>query len=120
MPEQAEFNQRFQSQATKLGLGHGSFSNNPTPDERRKQVSRAYAIAAEEERIAHATTLSRQGNWTTFKDGVRCFDLSWKQPYLRPWPKGDIICAQCPNQLGKDARHAQVVGLQAVGIMPPL
>ncbi|MFN9916943.1 MAG: hypothetical protein ACK53L_30420 [Pirellulaceae bacterium] len=56
MAEQAEFNQRFQSQATKLGLGHGSFSNNPTPDERRKQVSRAYAIAAEEKRIAHATT----------------------------------------------------------------
>ena len=47
MTEQAEFNQRFQSQATKLGLGHGNFSNNPTPAERRKQVTRAYAIAAE-------------------------------------------------------------------------
>lgn len=87
MAEQAEFNQRFQSQATKLGLGHGSFSNNPTPDERRKQVSRAYAIAAEEKRIAHATTLSRQGNWTTFKDGVRCFDLSWNNLIYGPGPK---------------------------------
>ncbi|MFO0007216.1 MAG: hypothetical protein ACK559_39490, partial [bacterium] len=91
---------------------------NPTPDERRKQVSRAYAIAVEEKRIAHATTLSPQGNWTSFKDGVRCFDLSWNNLIYGPGPKA--ICAQCPYQLGKDARHAQVVGLQAVGIMPTL
>ena len=87
MTEQAEFNQRFQSQATKLGLGHGNFSSNPTPAERRKQVSRAYAITAEEKRIAHATTLSRQGNWTTFKDDVRCFDLSWNNLIYGPGPK---------------------------------
>ena len=87
MAEQAEFNQRFQSQATKLGLGHGSFSNNPTPDERRKQVSRAYAIAAVEKRITHATILSRLGKWTAFKDGVRCFDLSWNNLIYGPGPK---------------------------------
>ena len=31
MTEQTEFNERFQSQASKLGLGHGNFSNNPHP-----------------------------------------------------------------------------------------
>ena len=87
MSEQADFNQRFQSQSTKLGLGHGNFTNNPTPAERRKQVSRAFTIAAEEKRLAHAATLSRQGNWTTFKDGVRCFDLSWNNLIYGPGPK---------------------------------
>ena len=85
--EHADFNQRFQSQSTKLGLGHGKYNNSPTPAERRTQISKAYTLTSEEKRLAHATSLARQGVWTTFKDSVNSFDLSWNNLIYGPGPR---------------------------------
>ena len=49
---------------------------------------------------------------------MRCFEL--EKPHLRSRSKGYTVCAQLFNQLGKNPRHAQVVGLQAVGIVSSL
>ena len=85
--EHADFNQRFQSQSTKLGLGHGNYNNSPTPAERRKKISIAYTVTSEEKRMAHATSLARQGVWTTYKDSVSHFDLSWNNLIYGPGPR---------------------------------
>ena len=69
---------RFPTQNGRLGLGHGKFKANHSVAELRKMVSITARSFAEDRRVQHAQGLAQQGIWTTWKENVMPFDLSWK------------------------------------------
>ena len=52
---------KFPSQPNKQGIGFGKFNPNPSLAEKRKLVSAKAASFAEQQRIAHSTSLKQQG-----------------------------------------------------------
>lgn len=69
---------QFPNQINRAGLGFGNFNPNPSAVMRRRLVTRKARSFNEEARIAHATSLCRQGAWLQWSDNVIPFDLSWK------------------------------------------
>ncbi len=59
-------------------------NRNPSPVQRRKLVSGVLKTIADEKRIAHAHSLSRQGVWTQWSDKAIPFDYSWKNIIYGP------------------------------------
>ena len=69
---------QFPTQSNRAGLGFGNFTPNPSPAMRRRLVTLKARSFQEQARIAHATSLCRQGAWLEWSDNVIPFDLSWK------------------------------------------
>lgn len=74
---------RFQSQTGRAGLGRGDFVVSLT---RNEFLTSALSAQEESKRLTHAPCLTRQGAWTCW-EGVRPFDLSWKNLIYGPGPK---------------------------------
>ena len=69
---------KFPSQPNKQGIGFGKFNPNPSLAEKRKLVSAKAASFAEQQRIAHSTSLKQQGAWLQWAENALPFDMSWK------------------------------------------
>ena len=54
------------------------FNPNPSLAEKRKLVSAKAAAFAEQQRIAHLTSLKQQGAWLQWAENALPFDMSWK------------------------------------------
>ena len=60
---EVNLNLKFSSQPNKQGIGFGKFNPNPSLAVKRKLVSAKAASFAEQQRIAHSSSLKQQGAW---------------------------------------------------------
>ena len=81
-----EYDIRFASQSNKAGLGSGNYIAKPSMKEIRQKVSATLGKQIEEDRIRHASCLTRQGVWTHW-DYIIPFDLSWPNLIYGPGPR---------------------------------
>ena len=69
---------QFPSQSTRAGLGFGNFNPTPSAVMRRRLVTNKARSFQEQSRIAHASSLCRQGKWLDWSEYTLPFDLSWQ------------------------------------------
>ena len=75
---EVNLNIHFPLQTDRQGIGFGNFNPNPTPSDRRKLVIAKAQFFSEQKRIAHASTLQRQGIWLKWSENTIPFDFSWQ------------------------------------------
>jgi hypothetical protein len=81
-----EHKQRFGGQKDRVGLGAGRYVASPSFKETRKLLVDVLLAESERSLVDHASGLERQGVWTHW-NGVRPFDLSWKNLLYGPGPR---------------------------------
>ena len=77
---------RFPAATSRRGLGHGDFNAVPSKSESRQLRVGQIASQDAEARLAHSTSLCRQGSWTTWHERTVPFDLSWQNLIYGPGP----------------------------------
>ena len=65
-----EFENKFQGQTDKKGLGHLRFNRNPTIAEKRKRILAGVRAEADHKSFARAMSLPLQGGWTKWVEDV--------------------------------------------------
>lgn len=81
------FNQQFQGQTHRLGLGNDVYNHNPTTAEYRGLCTDALSKLEAEKEWAHSVSLGMQGIWSQWFDNTRPLDFSWNTLIYGPGEK---------------------------------
>ena len=77
----------FPIQDNRAGLGSGNFTASLSPSEKRKLVVSSVVDWSDEEHMAPASSLARQGVWTKSTPQAMPFDFSWEHLIYGPGPR---------------------------------